>query len=74
MTSMKNMNTGLFPPSKRNGLLFHGSLLVALAILSAWGFFNLSHTTVGEYFVTYLLIGLIAFAPMPWIGSIAPMH
>ena len=62
------MNTGLFSPSKRNGLLLHGSLLVALAVLSAWGFFNLSRTTVGENFVTYLLIGLIAFAPMPWIG------
>ena len=68
MTSMNNMNSGLFSPSRRNGLLFHGSLLVALAIISVWGFFNLSRTTVGEYFVTYLLIGLIAFAPMPWIG------
>jgi hypothetical protein len=62
------MNTGLFQPSKRNGLLFHGTLLIALAVLSTWGFFNLSHTTVGENFVTYLLIGLIAFAPIPWIG------
>ena len=62
------MNTGLFQPSKRNGLLFHGVILVALAILSAWGFINLSHTTVGENFVTYLLVGLIAFAPIPWIG------
>ncbi len=61
------MNTGLFQPPKRNGLLFHGTLLVALAVLSAWGFFNLSHTTVGENFVTYLLVGLIAFAPIPWI-------
>ncbi len=59
---------GLFPPSKRNGLLFHGILLVVLAIVSAWGFVNLARTTIGEYFVTYLLIGLIAFAPVPWIG------
>ena len=63
-----NMNTGLFSPSKRNGLLFHGSLLVALAVISIWGFVNLSHTTMGEDFVTYLLVGLIAFAPIPWIG------
>jgi len=62
------MNAGLFPPSKRNGLLFHGILLVALAIVSIWGFVNLSRTTIGEYFVTYLLIGLTAFAPLPWIG------
>jgi len=62
------MNAGLFPPSKRNGLLFHGILLVALAIVSIWGFVNFSRSTIGEYFVTYLLIGLIAFAPLPWIG------
>jgi hypothetical protein len=62
------MNTGLFPPSKRSGLLFHGSLLVALGLLSAWGFYNLSHTLIGENFVTDLLIGLLAFAPMPWIA------
>jgi len=62
------MNTGLFTPSKRNGLLFHGILLAALALISTWGFINLSHTTVGENFVTYLLVGLIGFAPIPWIG------
>ena len=62
------MDTGLFSPSKRNGLLFHGSLLAALAVISTWGFVNLSHTTIGENFVTYLLVGLIAFAPIPWIG------
>ncbi|HEY9151584.1 MAG TPA: PH domain-containing protein [Anaerolineales bacterium] len=62
------MNTGLFQPSKRNGLLFHGIILIVLAVLSAWGFINLSRTTIGENFVTYLLVGLIAFAPVPWIG------
>ena len=60
--------SGLFPPSKRNGILFHGILLLALASLSAWEFVNLSRTTIGENFVTYLLIGLIAFAPLPWLG------
>jgi len=63
-----DVNTGIFPPSKRSGILFHGILLLLLALLSAWGFFNLTRTTIGEDFVTYLLVGLIAFAPMPWIG------
>jgi len=62
------MNTGLFPPSKRTGLLFHGIVLVALAGVSAWGFSQLSATTVGPAFVVYLLIGLIAFAPVPLLG------
>jgi hypothetical protein len=68
LSDSKFMNAGLFPPSKRSGLLFHGILLVVLAIVSTWGFVNFSHTTIGEYFVTYLFIGLIAFAPMPWIA------
>ena len=62
------MNTGLFPPSKRGGLLFHALLLVALAGLSAWGFWQLSATAVGPAFVLYLLVGLIAFAPIPLLG------
>jgi hypothetical protein len=62
------MNPGLFSPSKRNGLLFHGTLLIALGLFSAWGFYNLSHTLIGENFVTDLLIGLLAFAPIPWIA------
>lgn len=62
------MNPGLFSPSKRNGLLFHGTLLIALGLVSGWGFYNLSHTLIGENFVTDLLIGLLAFAPIPWIA------
>ncbi|HEY5984228.1 MAG TPA: PH domain-containing protein [Anaerolineales bacterium] len=62
------MNTGLFPPTKRWGLILHGSLIVALAIVSAWGSWQLSSTPVGPAFVLYLLIGLLAFAPIPLIG------
>ena len=62
------MNTGIFPPAKRLGLLFHGFLVAALAGLSAWGFWRLSATPVGPAFVLYLLIGLIAFAPIPLLG------
>jgi hypothetical protein len=62
------MNTGLFPPSKRGGLLFHGLLLTALAALSAWSFWRLSTAALGLAFVMYLLLGLIAFAPIPVLG------
>jgi hypothetical protein len=62
------MNTGFFPPSKRGGLLFHGALLLVLAIASAWGFWGLSGATSGLEFVTYLLVGLVAFGPMPVLG------
>ena len=62
------MKTGLFPPSKRRGLLLHGVLLVTLLSVSAWGFYNLAQANVGPNFVLYLLVGLIAFAPAPLFG------
>jgi hypothetical protein len=39
-----------------------------LASASAWGFVNLTSAQMGPMFVTYLLIGLIAFAPIPFLG------
>ncbi len=60
--------TGLFPPSKRNGLLLHGVLLTILAAISAWAFFNLARSDVGPNFFVYLLVGLIAFSPIPFLG------
>ncbi len=62
------MNTGLFPPFKRTGLLLHGVLLTIFAVISAWGFVNLSNADVGPMFVVYLLVGLLAFAPLPLLG------
>lgn len=62
------MITGQFPPKKRNGLLFHGSLILVLAIIAAWGFWQLSGVQAGPFFVLYLLLGIISFAPIPMLG------
>ena len=62
------MNTEIFPPDKRRGLVFHGILLVILLAISAWGFINLARTDVGPNFVVYLLAGLLAFAPIPFFA------
>jgi len=62
------VNTGLFPPSKRNGLILHGVLLVLLAVASGWGFSNLLQAGGGLNFAVYLLVGLIAFVPIPLLG------
>jgi len=62
------MNTGLFPPSKRRGLVAHGLLIACLAALSGWGFLRLSTTPIGPGFVFFILIGLLAFAPIPLLG------
>lgn len=65
---MDNTKVGHFPPSKRFGLLVHVLILVVLAGASAWGFFNLTRAQVGPSFVTYLLVALIAFAPIPFFA------
>ncbi len=62
------MNTRLFPPSKRPGLLVHGVLLATLAAAATWAFINLSRQTLGLEFAVYLLLGLIAFAPLPLLA------
>ena len=62
------MNTDLFPPNKRNGLIFHGIVLAVFLAISAFGFINVARTDVGPNFVLFLLVGLIAFAPVPIFG------
>lgn len=62
------MNTRLFPPSKRRGLILHAILLTALAAACAWAFFNLSRQALGLNFVAFLLAGLITFAPLPLLA------
>jgi len=62
------MNKDSYPPPRRRGMLVHAGLLTALALLSAWGFFNLSRAGVGPAFVIFLLIGVIAFLPMPLLA------
>lgn len=65
---MANLETGLFPPAKRGGLAFHGLLILVLSGLSAWGFLSLAGIELGPAFVLYLLLGIIAFAPIPILG------
>ena len=65
---MINTKVGHFPPSKRFGLIVHGIIIIVLAAASAWGFLNLTSAQMGPLFVNYLLIGILAFAPIPFLG------
>ena len=40
-------------------------LLIILILASSWGFVNVSRQPVGPNFVIFLLVGLVAFAPLP---------
>ena len=46
----------------------HTIIILALAATSAWGFWNLSSEQVGPSYVTYLLLALLSFAPIPFFG------
>ncbi len=65
---MNNPKVGHFPPAKRTGVTAHAIVIVALAAASAWGFWNLPGAQVGPSYVTYLLVALLAFAPIPILG------
>lgn len=62
---MNNPKTGHFPPAKRLGLLIHIIIIALLAAASVFGFANLSRSQVGPQFVLYLLLGILAAAPIP---------
>ncbi|MGZ9234142.1 MAG: PH domain-containing protein [Anaerolineales bacterium] len=65
---MDNTKVGHFPPSKQFGLILHGLIILLLASASILGFSNLTNAQVGPTFVSYLLIGILAFAPIPFLG------
>ena len=65
---MNNPKVGHFPPAKRSGITTHVIIILILAGISVWGFLNLSNTAVGPSYVSYLLIALLSFAPIPFFG------
>lgn len=65
---MNDLKTGHFPPAKQVGLILHAAIILLLAGVSFWGFTNLTRAQVGPMFVSFLLVGLIAFAPVPFLG------
>ena len=65
---MDNARVGHFPPSKQFGLILHVVLIILLAGASLWGFANLTNAQVGPMFVIYLLVAILAFAPIPILG------
>jgi hypothetical protein len=65
---MDNTRVGHFPPAKQTGLILHGLVILLLAGASLWGLSNLTNAQVGPMFVSYLLIGILAFAPIPFLG------
>ena len=62
------MNNGHYPPPKRRGVVVHAVILLVLAGLSGWGFWNLPRTEMGVNFVVFLLDALLAFVPIPLFG------
>jgi hypothetical protein len=62
------MNTGLFPPPRRRGLIVHGTILFVLIVIVVISFGILVRSQVGPVFLASLLTGLSAFLPIPFFG------
>lgn len=65
---MNDLKTGHFPPAKQLGLILHGLLIILLAGASIRSFVTLTTAAVGPMFVSNLLMGILAFAPVPFLG------
>lgn len=65
---MNNTKVGHFPPSRRFGLIVHAILILVLGGVSAWEISNLTQTQVGPTFVVDLLIALLTFVSIPFLG------
>lgn len=65
---MNNPKTGHFPPARRFGLLIHIVVIALLVAASVFGFANLSRSPVGPQFVLYVLLGMLAAAPIPFFA------
>src|SRR6266496_3567500 len=65
---MRDLKTGHFPPAKRLGLILHTTIILALALISSWGFYNLTRAQVGPMFVLDLLFAFLTFMPIPFFG------
>jgi hypothetical protein len=49
-------------------LIVHGVLIAVLAAAAAWAFVSLSREALGINFALFLLLGLISFAPLPFLA------
>jgi hypothetical protein len=65
---MDNTKVGHFPPAKQFGLILHVVLILLLAAASIGGFSRLTNAPVGPIFVSFLLLGILAFVPIPFLG------
>ncbi|MCZ2128371.1 MAG: PH domain-containing protein [Anaerolineales bacterium] len=62
------MNANSFPPPKQRGLLVHGIALLLFVAVAGVSFFQLASLDVGSAFLIWLLIAIVAVAPIPFLA------
>ena len=60
------MNQNSYPPPKQRGMLVHSLLLAVFVSISVYSFWALSRSPVGPVLVSYLIVALAAFIPIPY--------
>jgi hypothetical protein len=58
----------LFPPSRRNGYIFHGVLLFVLGGGGALTFLASMRQQIGSDLIFYMILSVLLLLPVPWIG------
>ena len=60
------VNQNSYPPPKQRGMLVHSLLLAVFVSISVYSFWALSRSPVGPVLVSYLIVALAAFIPIPY--------
>jgi len=62
------IETASFPPPRQRGLVIHGIVMAALLTICAFSFWRVSQTQVGPAFSLFVLVGVLSFVPLPFLG------
>jgi hypothetical protein len=57
-----------FPPPRQRGLVIHGIVMAALLTICVLSFWRVFQTEVGPAFSLYILLAVISFIPLPFLG------
>jgi PH (Pleckstrin Homology) domain-containing protein len=62
------LETANFPPPRQRGLVSHGAIMAALAAIFVFCLWSVFQTEVGPEFSLYVLLTVVSFLPLPFLG------
>jgi len=62
------IETASFAPPRQRGLVIHGIAMAVLLTICILAFWRVSQTEVGPAFSLFILLGVLSFIPLPFLG------